>query len=150
MDQRGTILKQSVHFYNKYLNHSLLEQEIRYKSDGTTVLKLQALPKVVNFFKSSRMTTTFDTYQPQLHVDRLVGNISYCLGFVKESGYYVPTSCLLGDIRDFSKYTSQILAVLSKPSHKSNTIYNELKYTAKGLDLKRLSLPKRLSNLIEL
>lgn len=146
----GKILKQSVHFYKKCITHSLSEKEILYRNDGTTNLKLQALPKVVNFFKTSNMTTTLDTFQPQLQVDRLVGNITYCLGFTKDNKYYVPSSCLLKDIRDFSETQSQIITVLSKSNDKEAKYYKEIKYVAKKIDLKTIQFPENILKLIEL
>lgn len=150
VDDKGNVLKQAGNFYRKCLNHALSEKEIRYKDDGTTNMKLAALPKVVNFFKTSKMTTSLNTYQPLLQVDRLVGNISYCLGFTKDGKYYVPSSCLLKDIRDFSDSTSQIVAVLSKPSNKTANTYRELKYSAKGIDLNKLSIPTSLRDLMDI
>lgn len=150
IDEKGNVLEQSVRFYNKCRNHSISEKEIQFKEDGTTHMKLQALPKVVMFFKFSKMTTTLDAYRPFLEVDRLVGNISCCLGFIKERNYYIPNSCLLDDIRDLGKSPSQILAVLSKPAAKSYKTYNEIKYTAKGVTVENLTMPKKLSSLIEL
>lgn len=150
VDEDGNILERSVQFFNKCCNHSLSEKEIQYKNDGTTHMKLQALPKVVKFFKFSKMTTTLDVYKPFLEVDRLVGNISCCLGFLKEGNYYIPNSCLLEDIRVLGKSPSQILAVLSKPATSKYKTYSEIKYTAKGVTVENLTMSKKLSSLIEL
>ena len=128
----------SVEFYNKCLNHTLREQDFEFKEDGTTQYKLQALPLLVDFCKVSKMTASLDVYRPHLYVDKLAGNISACLGFIKEGNYYIPNTCLLGDIRDFGKSTSQILAILSKPASKYCSTYNDIEYLAKGFNPDKL------------
>ena len=148
IDQSGKLQHKSVEFFNKSRVHMLKEEEVQFKNDGTSQLKLKALPKIINFCKSSKMTTTVDTYRPLLNVDRLTGNVHCCLGFVKENDYYYPASCLLGDIRDFGDNPSQILAVLCKPVNEKNYTYSALKYQAKGVDLRQVGLPARLTEMI--
>ena len=54
------------------------------RDDGTTNLKLEALPKLVTFIHFSKMTMLYNGIRPKLNVDRLAGTTSYCLGFTKE------------------------------------------------------------------
>lgn len=65
INEKGEVLKKSVDFYEKCVKHNISEKEIRFKNDGTTQLKLQALPKLVNFYQSSKMIATLDIYRPQ-------------------------------------------------------------------------------------
>ena len=148
IDSNGVVLQQSVDFFNKCKNHKLSDAEIRFKKDGTTRLKLEALPKVIDFFKSSKMTTVMNTYRPLLNVDRLTGNIFCCLGFNKDGDYYYPSSCLLGDIREYGDSPSQILAIYEKPISENIIKYKKIKYVAKGLDFAKIVLPKDLSEII--
>ena len=111
---------------------------------------MKALPLIVNFLKSSKMTAVYSPIRPRLSVERLAGTTNFCLGFTKDKDYYVPSSCLLEDIRDLSNNTLQILAIFSKPTSKLSPIYKDVRYVAKGVKLKQLSLPDNLSHLISL
>lgn len=137
----------SVDFFNKCRRHQLKESEIKFKCDGTTQLKLKVLPKIIDFYNSSNMTTTVDVYRPLLNVDRLAGNIFYCLGFVKSEKYYYPASCLMGDIRDYGSRPSQILGILGKQT--TDEKYNELHYKAKDVEFNELILQESFQNLID-
>ncbi len=149
-DEEGKLLKKSVDFYNKCKNHQLAEKEIEFKEDGTTPFKLDALPKVMIFYKGSNMTATVDVYRPLLNVDRVAGNVTYCLGFIKDGKYYYPGSCLLEDIRNLGKKPSQILAILSKSIGKEDAVYEDVVYKAKGVNLENVVMPKTLKNLIRI
>ena len=62
----------------------------------------------------------------------------------------MPSSCLLEDIRKLGSKPSQILAIMSKKANQSETIYEEIRYVAKGISLNKLKLSDKLSNLISL
>ncbi len=111
LDTKGHLQKNSVFFYKKCLDNTLTENEIRFKRDGTTALKLEALPKLVQFLRFSKMTTLYNGTRPRLAVDRVAGTINYCLGFINDGDYFVPSSCLLEDIRKLGDKPSQILAI---------------------------------------
>lgn len=149
LDEYGNKISNSVSFYNKCKDNKLKENEIRFRDDGMTPLKLKALPKIINFCTSSKMTTTLDSYHPKLTVDRLVGNISVCLGVIKEKNYYIPNTCLLEDIRSKGNAISQILMIMSK-QNKKNTIYSKIEYTAKGINPSQLNFPHKIQNIISL
>lgn len=150
LDSEGNIQKNSVFFYQKCLNNTITEAEIRFGKDGTTPLKLEALPKLVQFLRFSKMTALYNGIRPKLAVDRVAGTTNYCLGFVKDGDYFVPGSCLLEDIRKLGSKPSQILAIMSKKANQSETIYEEIRYVAKGISLNKLKLSDKLSNLISL
>lgn len=63
---------------------------------------------------------------------------------------YVPSSCLLEDIRNLADVTYQILAIFSKPATKTAPIYKNVRYVAKGIKLNHLTFPDDLSALISL
>ena len=89
--------KNSSDFYRKCLSNNLSEDDFTFKEDGTTDLKLKALPQIVNFFQMSKMTTLYSNTQPRLYTERLAGNVTACVGFIVDdnNGYYVPNTCLL-------------------------------------------------------
>ena len=96
----GKVIHNSTDFYNRALNNELSHKEIKLREDGTTNLKLEALPKLVWFVQFSKITVAYNGCRPRLSVERLVGTTNYCLGFSKEGKYYMPSSCLLEDIRN--------------------------------------------------
>lgn len=150
IDKQGNLLHNPTQFYKKCVNRTLKESEIRFKPDGTTDLKLQALPFIVNFLKSSKMTAVYNSIRPKLSVDRLTGTTNFFLGFTKDNNYYVPSSCLLEDIRNLADSTHQILAIFSKPASQKFPIYKDIRYIAKGVKLNRLNFPDDLAALISL
>lgn len=150
IDTHGNILHNPNYFYKKCISNSLKESEIRFKSDGTTVLKLKALPLIINFLKFSKMTAMYNSTKPKLSIDRLAGTTNFCLGFTRDKKYYVPSSCLLEDIRNLSTINHQILAILSKPANKLTPKYKNARYVAKGINLHTLMLPPDLSSIIDI
>lgn len=131
------------------MNHTQHKlKEIRFKSDGTTELKLKALPLIINFMKTSKMTAIYNSIKPKLSIDRLTGTTNFCLGFTRDNKYYVPSSCLLEDIRNLADVTYQILAILSKPANKTTPTYKDIRYVAKGVNLHSLKFPPDLSALL--
>lgn len=150
LDSAGNLEKKSVYFYHKCLTNTLTEKEIRFKEDGTTPLKLDALPQLVHFLRFSKMTVLYGGARPRLAVDRIAGTTNYCLGFIKDGKYFVPSSCLLEDIRKLGNNPSQILAIMSKRASRSDRIYKEIRYIAKGIPLNKLHLSNELNTLISL
>ena len=147
LDENGKIEKKPLLFYERCLAGKLSENIIRFRSDGTTKMKLEALPKIVNFVSSSKMTGIYNGSKPILAVDRLAGTTNFCLGFTCDLQYYAPSSCLLEDVRNLTNKPSQVLAVLSKKS--DETIYKNIRYIAKGLPFNDLVLPENLIKIID-
>ena len=150
LDMDGNLQMNSVFFYHKCLDNTITEKEIQFKKDGTTPLKLQALPKLIQFLRFSKMTALYNGVRPKLAVDRVAGTTNYCLGFAKDGDYFVPSSCLLEDIRNLGDNPSQILAIMTKRADRSEPIYREIRYVAKGVPLDRLKISGKLSAMISL
>ena len=96
------------------------------------------------------MTAIYNGIRPRLSIDRLAGTTNFCLGFTKDQHYYVPSSCLLEDIRNLSDVSYQILAILSKPAKRDFPIYKDIRYVAKGVPLNHLNFSDDLSQKISL
>ncbi len=148
IDSKGNIRRNSVDFYNKCISNQIAEKEICLRKDGTTKLKMEALPRLVNFLYLSKITVTYNGIRPKLTVDRLVGNVNYCLGFTKEKRYFMPSSCLLEDIRNLGNDSSQILVIMSKKADGSEKVYKDIRYAAKGVELNKLAFSDDLKKLI--
>ena len=147
MDEDGKLIKKPLLFYERCLNRKLSENDIAFRSDGTTRLKLEALPRIVNFISSSKMTGLYNDSRPLLAIDRLAGTTNFCLGFSQDGKYYVPSSCLLEDIRNLAGKPSQVLAVMSKKS--DELIYRNIRYVAKKLPFDKLQIPEDLAGIID-
>ncbi len=151
IDDNGKAIVNSLQFYQKCVRQKLKPCEIRFRTDGTTALKLTTLPLIINFLKISKMTAIYNGSRPKLTIDRLAGTTNFCLGFTYDKcGYYVPSSALCKDIRKLSNEAYQILAVFSKKASRSHPIYRDIRYVAKGVPLNKLTFPDNLKKLISL
>lgn len=108
----GTILPhQSMNFYRKCIENKLGLNEFCFRKDGTSHLKLAALPVLTDITK-----ITNNHGRPYLFVDKVIGGVNFCLGLSQEGEAYVPSSALLEDIKKLTEASSQVLAILEFPS----------------------------------
>lgn len=135
-------------FYSKCLNNKLSKEEIQFKKDGTTNLKLLALPVMMGIHKVTKIAGDYDYSRPYLVADKVIGNVNFCLGLRLADEYYVPTSALLEDIKKLTKVQSQVLAILSK--EQGEDIYSNIRHVAKGLNLNNIKIPGDVSEKISL
>jgi hypothetical protein len=151
VDKNGNVIKgQSENFFRKCIQQKLSVRDIAFKADGTTHLKLDALPILMELNRVTRIVADYNFSRPYLIVDKLVGGVNFCLGLKLDSDCdnYVPVSALNTDIRDLATSTSQVLAIFVKD--KKSDIYREIKYVAKGLNLENINLPTEIMKLISL
>lgn len=149
VDSGGNVLHhQAVNFYRKCIGNKLGIDEIQFKEDGTSQLKLLALPALMDVTKITKITGDYNNARPYLFVDKVIGGVNFCLGLTKEESEYVPSSALLEDIKTLTNAPSQVLAIFEKDF--DNKIYETLKHVAKGLNLNNLKLPDEINSLIDL
>lgn len=149
IDREGNVLrKQSVNFYRKCIENKLGLEEFRFKVDGTTHLKLAALPVLMDITKITKIIGDYNHMRPYLLVDKVVGGVNFCLGLSKEDDIYVPSSALLEDIKNLTDTPSQVLVILEKETLEE--IYMVVKHVAKGLNLNSLVLPDEIKDMISL
>jgi len=130
-------------FYEKALKGQLSPSDFSLATNGTTEMKLQILPQLMKIHRSAKMVGDYNFTKSILYTEKLVGNITASLGFVRDGEYYVPNTALREDMRDIAvRPQSQMLAILRKSVEQSQ--YDELCYTAKGLTLQNIALPKAL------
>lgn len=144
----NVIQHQSVNFYRKCVENKLGIDEFRFKTDGTTQLKLSALPVLMDIAKITKITGDYNNVRPYLLVDKVMGGVNFCLGLSKENDTYVPSSALLEDIKKLTDTPSQVLAILEKD--KDENVYKTVKHVAKGLNLNNLLLPNEISAMVNL
>lgn len=120
------------YFYNKCLYHKLLFNDFDLKKDGTSALKLSILCQMMKISNFSRMIGGYNRSQINLCTDKIVGNLSISLGFVKENKYYVPNTLLREDIRKLVDTPHKIMAVFTK--NVSDDLYSQEEYKCNDLD----------------
>ena len=135
-------------FYSKCLKNQLSKKEIQFKKDGTTNLKLLALPVMMEIHKVTKIAGDFNYSKPYLLADKMVGNVNFCLGLRLAKDYYVPVSALLEDIKQLTNMQSQVLAILSKELGSDK--YSVIRHVAKGLNLNSIIIPTYIAEKISL
>lgn len=133
-------ISSSTDFYKRALNNRLSPHDFSFPKNGTAELKLMILPSLMKIHRSAKMIGDYNFVKPILYTKKLVGNITACLGFVKDEDieYYIPNTVLQEDIRDITQKPQQrILAVLRKDIIQEN--YEEVCYIAKGISLQNIS-----------
>jgi len=149
IDRNGNVLRnQSMNFYRKCIENKLGLEEFQFKQDGTTQLKLAALPVLMDVTKITKITGDYNHVRPYLFVDKVMGGVNFCLGLSQENDVYVPSSALLEDIKRLTEAPSQVLAILEKDVDAD--IYSTVKHVAKGLNLKKIALPQEINAMIDL
>lgn len=149
IDKNGNILRnQSMNFYRKCMENKLGLEEFRFKQDGTTHLKLAALPVLMDVTKITKITGDYNNVRPYLLVDKVMGGVHFCLGLSRENNVYVPSSALLGDIKSLTDAPSQVLVIMEKSI--DTEIYSTVKHVAKGLNLNTIIFPEKINRMISL
>ena len=143
-------IKSKKEFYNMCLKNNISKNDIEVAEDGTTRLKMEVLPYLMNLHKTSNMVCIFDGYSVKLQTEKLVGNIKGCIGFVqdkRDGNYFVPNTILNEDIRKLSNNTSRLIAVYSKLIKEPS--YTNLCYLAKGINISELKIPEEIKEKID-
>lgn len=151
LDNEGKVKdKSSIDFYHKCTRNNLKADEIMFKLDGTTPLKLDALPRLMDLTKITKIIGDYNHSKKWLEADVIVGGVNYCLAVSEQADEtYFPRSGLLEDIRNITGQCSQVLAIFQKQICDKGK-YKEIKNVAKGLDIKSLKIPDDLSEMIQL
>ena len=150
VDENGnTLSERSEYFYRKCLRKKLANNEIAFKTDGTTYLKLEALPIIIRFTSISKITGDSNNRQPYLYVDRIIGGVNFCMGlrFDDKISQYVPVSAMQRNIKELTDKPSQILAIMER-QYGDTDIYRTIRHVSKGIDLSRITLPDDISSVI--
>ncbi len=149
INKDGAVLRnQSINFYRKCVHNKLGLNEFRFKSDGTTHLKLAALPALMDITKITKITGDYNRTRTYLWVDKVIGGVNFCLGLCQENNVYVPSSALLEDIKKLTNTPSQVLAIFEKNIGEDS--YTTVKHIAKGLNLHHIVLPAEIDAMINL
>lgn len=137
-------------FFDLCCNKRLSVNDFEFSSDGTTELKMEALPILINKSLSANMIANYGGNRPKLYTEKLAGSVKASMGFIKDrkTGKYVPNTVLSGDIRDSAHSTSRIIATYRK--QKNEITYTELVHkVSKGIDWSKIIIPEPYSYLNE-
>lgn len=130
-------------FMDALLGDRLSFDDWDYKKDGTSQLKIRALPQMVEFYKSARMIGTYSGNRIYLKSDICFGGVYCYLGLIVDKNnknltedIYVPNSLINGNIKGDTSNQERILAIFRK--NKKDTKYKEMTYLAKDVELHQL------------
>ncbi|MGX8833686.1 PBECR4 domain-containing protein [Amedibacillus sp. YH-ame6] len=127
----------AVHFFNLALRKRLDIDKCKYKSDGTTQLKLQILQMIMNIKKTARMIGDFNHSKLHIMADKMCGSVATTLAFTKnEIGDYCPSSALREDIRNLVTDFHPIIAIYQKDINEDT--YTRVCYKSQKLDHTKL------------
>lgn len=129
-------------FFYSCLERKLSERDLIIPDNGTTKLKLEVLPSLLNKNLSANMTGAFNGNRVNLYTEKLVGGTKACVGFLidEESGVYVPNTILKEDIRKNVSPCQQILATFRK--NFNDEIYEELVHKSKNAKWEKMKFSK--------
>ena len=131
----------STDFYDRCLTRNLRPSDFSIPDSGTVEMKLSVLPQMINISKTAKMIGEYSFSKSLLYTEKLAGNVTACVGFVRDDRFYIPNTVLREDIRDITKRPQKrVLAVFKKGM--KEPFYAELCYHAKGIDLSKVTLPK--------
>lgn len=107
----------STDFYDRCLKGQLKISDFSIPKDGTVEMKLAVLPQLMNLYKSAKMIGDYDFAKSLLYTEKLAGNVTACMGFVREGNYYFPNTALKEDMTwNFFLPSSSVLIRTSFPS----------------------------------
>lgn len=140
----------TIQFYEMCLAERLMEDDITFSKDGSTIQKLEILEHMMLIGKNATMIGDFTDRGPKLYTEKAAGGIKGCVGFVKDKNtrLNVPNTLLNKDIRDITESpTLKIYAVFSKAYQEER--YSSIQKLDKGIDLHTYSLGKQIENMID-
>lgn len=141
-------VKSSTDFYDRCLKGRLKPSDFNIPKNGTAEMKLSILPQLMKVYKTAKMIGDYSFTKSVLYTEKLAGNISACMGFVRDDRFYIPNTALREDIRDVTKRPQKrILAIYRKPIREQK--YIELCYVAKDVNIAELPLSEDIHGKIK-
>ena len=129
-------------FLERCINNKLSIKHFDLAEDGTTQLKLEVLPKLMNPNLPAKMLGKFDDNKTKLYTENIAGSTYGCMGFVKDKKdyYNYPNTVLNDDIRKNVVCADRILITYRK--NITDEYYSEIVYKTKKYDFSKLIIPK--------
>ena len=133
-------------FYNICLGKRLRQDAFDFYPDGTTVMKLEVLRRLMDIQNCAHMIGYYNGSYLRLKTDRIVGNIFACLGFMFDdlTNCFIPNTALKVDSRDVILGSPiPIQAILRKST--TSCEYTEICSIRKEMSIKELNQIKRVN-----
>lgn len=147
--------KSASDFFKDSLNNTLSPKDIYIKKDKITFagLKLDVLISAMSINKVAKRIGDYNYSKPQVVVQKVVGNVSLCLGYSdtsrtgKQLKYFYPKSLLKDKINYNTENPNKIVAILSKNDNKS--LYDEITYFSNDMRFSRLFNDEEIGSMID-
>ena len=108
-------IKSSTQFYNICSDNKLSPNDFEFSSNGTTELKLNVLPQIINIPYNAKMIGDYLNTKKLLVTEKVIGNIFLSLGFIQDRNeYYIPNTALNENIKRITVSQNKIIAILEK------------------------------------
>ena len=115
-------------FFDLAVRNRISPSEITLADDGTTDLKLDILPQLMNIHVTARMIGDYDHSRPLLIADKFAGAVTMAMGFVQTNGLYMPNTALKKDVRDITIHATRRRVTLIFVKHRHDIKYTFLSY----------------------
>lgn len=141
----------SIDFFNRCIARRISVNDLKVSQDGTTDLKLDVLENAIRGIGKSSMIGIYDQSRVYLKTDRLIGGVSWCVGFVPASSHNSPlcaNTLLKEDIRNISqgKPCRIIFGIEKLPGSKS---YSKITKRVKDIDILSIIATLGITNRID-
>lgn len=96
MGENASINIAPTDFFNNCLKQRISPDDFEFARDGTTEMKLDVLPSIINKNLSAKMIGDYASTKPRLYTEKLAGGAKACMGFVAHAsdGRFVPNTVL--------------------------------------------------------
>jgi len=129
----------SKYFYSAALKNKMNSSQLVFHPQGTTRLKLLALPDLIDIHQSARYIGDYNKSKPQLKTEKIAGCKESFLGFIKQDEFYVPNSTLK-DRKENISTPLPVIAILRK--NIKDTLYKEITYLDNNVKLEEIEFPE--------
>lgn len=125
-------------FFNRAVEQRLSINNIK-RINSLTNLKLDVLYNLVQIDKSAKAIGNYDpTTKINLYTEKVVGNVHYCLGFIKDqdSDFYIPNTALKENIKNITYNDYNIMVIMKKGIN--DDLYKDVTYLKNNANLNAL------------
>ena len=130
-------------FFSRCIKNKLSANDFNFDKNGTTQLKLNVLPNIIAKDLSAKMIGDLDAQTIKLYTEKLIGNVTACMGFIQCGKTYKPNTVLESNLKNYSKAPCRVIATFRKAQQEKTYIV----YRAKGIKWANISLPEEIAYL---
>jgi hypothetical protein len=136
-------------FFGLAVRNRLSPNDVTLAKAGTTDLKLDVLPLLMNILLTARMVADYGYSKSLLVADKIAGTVTAALGFVQAKNIYLPKTALKADVRDITVQAARrrVIAILVKS--RKDALYKHLTYIAKNISLGEVAQAQSMRDKID-